>query len=91
MLREGIEPPWSQGPVDLQSTAFPLGHLSKGEYSIVKQLKGAKPIPNAHLRKRPAPKVSSAIFSWRFREREDRSRWINAGYGDNRRISVLPI
>src|SRR6266545_6493824 len=76
----------------LQTTAIPFGHLSKGKTTSIQfsNNKGAKPQTEKQLRKRLAPKFSLRILLeiW---ERENRSRWINARYGDNRRTVVLPI
>lgn len=48
MLRRGIEPLRSCGPAVLQTTAFPLGHLSKmgPGYSVFKQQKERSPNRN---------------------------------------------
>ena len=46
MLRRGIEPLWSPGPVVLQTTAFPLSHLSESGTSTIKFSNNKKRSPN---------------------------------------------
>ena len=78
MLRRGIEPLRSLGPVVLQTPAFPLGHLSEVENILNIQFsnnENSEPEPNLLTASETAPLLNS-LFRILFEiwEREDRSR-----------------